>query len=164
MADGDLPQSTKSRLRPQTLDSVHHRPVSPTVIPDSDLRKPKMRGLLRNFFVFAALSIPSTQAQVVQDDWLAPALPDLSTTITIGETYDIQWTKNLYSWFPQYAPSANITDVDLWITTSESADEQILIQGLSPVFFKALSPLLRISSANCLQLVSMSTQHSLFHG
>ena len=92
-----------------------------------------MLGLLRDFVILAALSILSARAQVVQDDWLAPALPDYSTTITIGDTFDIQWTKNLWSWFAQYAPDANVTDVDLWITTSDSDDEQILIQCLSPI-------------------------------
>ena len=79
--------------------------------------------------VLIGVCILFARAQVtVQDEWLAPALPDFSTTITIGETYDIQWTKELYTAFPQYAPSANVTDVDLWITTSDSDTCQILIQ------------------------------------
>ncbi|KAI1615718.1 hypothetical protein EDD36DRAFT_195389 [Exophiala viscosa] len=59
-------------------------------------------------------------AQVVQDDWLKPALPDFSTTITLGSTFRIQWDANLVSWFSQYAPEANSSDCALWVTGSQS--------------------------------------------
>jgi len=93
-----------------------------------------MLSLQYAFIVLTGLFALSTRAQVVQDDWLAPALPDYSTTITIGETYDIEWTEHLYAWFPYYAPDANVADVDLWITTSNSAEGQLLIQCWSPIF------------------------------
>lgn len=57
-----------------------------------------------------------TEAQTVQNDWVRPAGPDNSTTLYVGRTFQLQWTSNLFSWFATYAPGADVTDVDLWIT------------------------------------------------
>lgn len=89
-----------------------------------------MFRLQRAVIALAGLFIYCTEAQTattVQGDWLAPALPDFSTTITLGENYDLQWTDHLQDWFAQYAPSANITNVALWLTPSSGADGEILI-------------------------------------
>lgn len=79
------------------------------------------------FIVFIALLGLPVRAQVVQDDWISPPLPDLETKILIGNKFTISWTRNLYAWFPQYAPNANPGNVDLWIKSTKS-DDQILIQ------------------------------------
>lgn len=70
-----------------------------------------------------------TQAQTVQDSWLAPALPDLSTTITLGKSYNIQWTDQLQGSFALYAPSANVSDVALWIAPNNASVGQRQIAG-----------------------------------
>jgi hypothetical protein len=72
----------------------------------------------------AVLLCLPVEAQVVQDDWLNPALPDFSASLLLGSNYTIKWTKNLYSWFPQYAPAADVTNVDLWLISTLSAYTQ----------------------------------------
>ncbi len=64
------------------------------------------------FLFFAAL----TWAQTVQDDWVAPAAPDFTATLTIGELYTITWESSLVDSFPSYVPDADVSSVDLWIT------------------------------------------------
>lgn len=66
-------------------------------------------------------------ASTVQGDWIAPALPDTSTTLTLGETYELQWTSHLQTWFSEFAPNASISDVDLWITPSNGVTGETLI-------------------------------------
>lgn len=51
-----------------------------------------------------------------QNSWVAPGLPDESTTITKGQTYNIQWNNNLTLWFAGYAPDADINNVTLWVS------------------------------------------------
>ena len=60
------------------------------------------------------------EAQVVQDDWLRPALPDFSSSLTLGTNYTIRWTQKLYNWFPNFAPDADVENVDLWLKSSLS--------------------------------------------
>ncbi|KAK4935200.1 hypothetical protein LTR10_023700 [Elasticomyces elasticus] len=71
-------------------------------------------------------------AQVVQDDWLAPALPDFSTTITLGSTFKIQWDSNLVRWFSTYAPEANASNCALWITGSHanSSYQNLIVKNI----------------------------------
>jgi hypothetical protein len=64
------------------------------------------------FLFFAAL----TWAQTVQDDWIAPAAPDFTSNLTIGESYTISWASSLVDSFALYAPDADVSSVDLWIT------------------------------------------------
>ncbi|KAJ9503885.1 hypothetical protein LTR99_002648 [Exophiala xenobiotica] len=63
-------------------------------------------------FFFATL----TWAQTVQDDWVAPAAPDFTSTLTIGESYMITWNSSLVDTFASYLPDADVNSVDLWIT------------------------------------------------
>ena len=67
----------------------------------------------------SSLCLPAG-AQVVQDDWLKPALPDFSASLPLGSNYTIQWTQNLYTWFAKYASAADVTNVDLWFKSSLS--------------------------------------------
>ena len=64
------------------------------------------------FLFFAAL----TWAQTVQDGWVAPAAPDFTSTLTIGESYMITWESSLVDSFANYEPDADVSSVDLWIT------------------------------------------------
>lgn len=68
----------------------------------------------RAFLALAVLVWLPVQAQVVQDDWLAPSLPDGGTAVQTGTNYTIRWTANLHTWFSQYAATADVTNVDLW--------------------------------------------------
>ncbi|RVX73124.1 hypothetical protein B0A52_02251 [Exophiala mesophila] len=52
----------------------------------------------------------------VQDLWISPAPPDFSTNLTIGEFFTIRWDSSLADSLSIYAPSADPTSVDLWIT------------------------------------------------
>lgn len=74
-----------------------------------------------------------TLAQVVQDDWVFPSLPDESTIMNTGDEYMIRWTTNLTDWFPQYAPSADVTNVDLWITGNHDVPFRHLVSGRSHI-------------------------------
>lgn len=76
--------------------------------------------LSSGLIALAVLLCRSVEAQVVQDDWLRPALPDYSASLVVGTNYTIQWTQNLYSWFPKYAPDADAENVDLWLKSSLS--------------------------------------------
>ena len=49
-------------------------------------------GLLLSLLPLFAAAIGAT----VQDDWVYPALPDLSVNMTVGDTYTISWTSDLY--------------------------------------------------------------------
>jgi len=82
------------------------------------------------FFVGLTIFGLLAKAQTVQDDWVAPALPDDITDIFIGTTYTIQWDSNLYTWFPQFAPAANSSNCNLWVTgSSVNSSYQSLIQS-----------------------------------
>lgn len=96
-------------------------------------------------------------AQVVQDDWLAPSLPDASTTITIGDNYKIQWDANLVTWFPQYASQADPSDCSLWITESQTnSSYQNLIQRKLTFFQPTLpNPLTKAGNVNVSSTLSI---------
>ncbi|KAJ8132714.1 hypothetical protein O1611_g913 [Lasiodiplodia mahajangana] len=60
----------------------------------------------------------------VQSDWVFPQVPDYSTTIQLGEEYQIQWTSALQGWLQSYCPDCNTASVDLWVTSSNRNDKQ----------------------------------------
>lgn len=68
--------------------------------------------------IYAALCCIAlrVRAVVVQDDWVFPQGPDKSSTLDLDDPYTVQWTTNLQSWFPKYAPNANTSNLDLWVT------------------------------------------------
>ena len=74
-------------------------------------------------------ALVGVDAVTVQDDWVQPSLPDNHTSLYIGESFPIKWTAHLYTWFADYAPSANVTSVDLWVTSTDDAQYSELIQG-----------------------------------
>ncbi|PNS21187.1 hypothetical protein CAC42_3525 [Sphaceloma murrayae] len=55
------------------------------------------------------------QVDSVQGDWIAPSLPDQSTTIRAGDDFQLQWSPDIVRWFPRFAPSANLTQVRLYV-------------------------------------------------
>lgn len=66
-----------------------------------------------------AIVVNAQTAATVQDDWIFPynaGSADSPASMTIGTTVQIQWTDDLWAWFPEYAPDSNVNDVDLWIT------------------------------------------------
>lgn len=52
----------------------------------------------------------------VQDLWISPAPPDFATNLTVGEVFTIRWDTSLAGSLSIYAPSADASNVDLWIT------------------------------------------------
>ena len=59
--------------------------------------------------------------KTMQDEWLAPGLPDLSTNITAGSQYTIRWTKDLQNWRDTFCPGCNVHKVDLYAQGEEMA-------------------------------------------
>lgn len=64
------------------------------------------------FLLFVTL----TWTQTVQDAWISPAPPDFTDTLTIGESFNISWKPDLLNSFAFYAPSVDVSSVDLWVT------------------------------------------------
>ncbi|PNS18129.1 hypothetical protein CAC42_3574 [Sphaceloma murrayae] len=76
--------------------------------------------MLRLLLLVTALSLhilaQTTALPKVSDDWVQPQWPDGTTLLTSGQAYELRWTANITRWFPGYAPSANVTNVTLWVT------------------------------------------------
>lgn len=51
-----------------------------------------------------------------EDHWIQPSPPYNSTTIYIGEQYKIEWSSDLWKFFANNTPSADVTNSDLWIS------------------------------------------------
>ncbi|KAJ9606807.1 hypothetical protein H2200_008817 [Cladophialophora chaetospira] len=66
--------------------------------------------------ISALLLASLTRSQTVQDSWIAPAGPDFTSTLTVGELYTITWNPNLTDWFASYLSDGSAENVDLWIT------------------------------------------------
>ena len=80
----------------------------------------------------ALLFATRSQCQgTVQDLWISPAPPDFSTNLTIGEFFTIRWDSSLADSLSIYAPSADPTSVDLWITDYNLHIYSKRIAGLS---------------------------------
>lgn len=85
-----------------------------------------------------AISDKRDVSQTVQGDWIAPAGPDNSTSLELGEEYHIRWTNSLWEWFGTYAPSADVSNVDLWITGFYQHQFAHMIAGQRNPLFEAI--------------------------
>lgn len=75
-----------------------------------------LRLIFFHTILLVFFSLDLTLAASVQDSWISPEPPDNTTVLTIGETFNIRWTTDLWEWFASYDSEADPTDVDLWIT------------------------------------------------
>lgn len=97
----------------------------------------------------------------VQDDWIAPAGPDNSTTLVVGEEYTIQWTASLWEWFSTYARSADVSNVDLWITGYYQHQYAHLIAGPQPPLFASVPLMIdRESASQSIHYISVASTSS----
>ncbi|KAH7072073.1 hypothetical protein BKA63DRAFT_568003 [Paraphoma chrysanthemicola] len=55
--------------------------------------------------------------QTVQDDWVAPAAPDESTSLQSGFPFTLMWKTTLQNNFKTYCPSCDVRQLDLWVTS-----------------------------------------------
>ncbi|PSK42145.1 hypothetical protein B9Z65_4059 [Elsinoe australis] len=75
-----------------------------------------LRSLLITSLYLTHVFAQGTAVPKVSDDWVRPQYPDGTTVLTAGQEFELRWTRNLTRWFPGYAPSANVTNVTLWVT------------------------------------------------
>ena len=106
-----------------------------------------MKAVIAIFFYLSSF----VRAQTVQNAWINPSLPDNSTTLTIGEIFDIKWDSNLQNLFSTYAPNASTSDADLWITGFYQHQYEFLVASMSFVFIIVIDA--RVTEAD----------HSLFY-
>ena len=71
-----------------------------------------------------------TSQAIIQCYWDAPALPDNSTNITLGETYTLRWDTLLASTVDYFLQGADPTSLALFVTPSDgSVAGETLISG-----------------------------------
>ncbi|KAL2831791.1 hypothetical protein BDW59DRAFT_125268 [Aspergillus cavernicola] len=74
-----------------------------------------------NLVTFLPLALlPLVRGQgTVQDLWNLPVAPDYTTNFTAGTSVNISWSSGLVQNFAGYCEDCDVTDVDLWLTSSE---------------------------------------------
>ena len=109
-----------------------------------DTARNKMVTVRRTIFLWTGLLALCTKAQIynpsdygcgtsqaiIQCYWDAPALPDNSTNITLGETYTLRWDTLLASTVDYFLQGADPTSLALFVTPSDgSVAGETLISG-----------------------------------
>lgn len=118
----------------------------------------------RNFVVPAVTLLLTTLTKAqdvgsVQYSWITPAAPDFTSTLTIGDLYNISWESDLIDSFATYAPSADVSSVDLWITDYNLHIYSQLIAGKS-LKLQSLALAKYALSPNQLEKISILSRHS----
>ncbi|KAH7084363.1 hypothetical protein FB567DRAFT_580925 [Paraphoma chrysanthemicola] len=67
--------------------------------------------------------------QTVQDDWVAPAAPDESTSVQSGFPFTLMWKTTLQNNFKTYCPSCDVRKLDLWVTSFNGKKYKYKIGG-----------------------------------
>ncbi|KAJ6787457.1 hypothetical protein PWT90_08731 [Aphanocladium album] len=87
---------------------------------------------VRTIFVFLATLFVQSSATTVQELWSFPPAPDGAITMYAGNTYKVEWGRDLKGSVKMYCPTCDPENANLWLTNGDDSSIAVLIaRGLN---------------------------------